>query len=469
MKTLMLFFLSLIFFIDNIAGQTTVTLYPLVSMYYTGYVTNTVGVKSKNDDIVKVGKEGVLQTHRGWFMFNLQSSGIPTNAIIDNIQLYAYTSTASASPHNIDVKKLSVNPITATASQIWDAIGNTSSSYYFFIAWTAMWNTGWHNIYLNDYAKNDFKNSISSGVWKIGFIETNEDNTRGIFKGYTGSSLKPYCKVTYHIPTFIICGRVYSESVCNNPIEGVKVNFSNNGGYTYTSSNGYYEKALPQGWSGTATPTYSGISFSPSQRSYSNLNSTQVDQNYYSSNSCTVSGYIKKPNGQPLSGIAVKFYSGTGSCISFQTTTNSSGYYSVSIKAGWTGYSKAVQSGYTFTPTSRSYTRITSNKSNQDFTRNSNKSSNFSIESPQDSLSIIQEDILIYPNPAHSKIYIDNKQENILNVNVFNISGKCLLKESSFDGFKLINLDISFLQNGLYIFEVHTLKNIIRKKVYIYN
>ena len=43
---------------------------------------------------------------------------------------------------------------------------------------------------------------------------------------------------------------------------------------------GYYSASVAEGWTGTVTPTLEGYTFAPSHRSYSNVSSDQIDQNY---------------------------------------------------------------------------------------------------------------------------------------------------------------------------------------------
>jgi hypothetical protein len=47
-----------------------------------------------------------------------------------------------------------------------------------------------------------------------------------------------------------------------------------------TDGNGYYSSTISYGWSGTVTPTKTGYSFTPASRSYSNVTSNQLDQDY---------------------------------------------------------------------------------------------------------------------------------------------------------------------------------------------
>ena len=63
-------------------------------------------------------------------------------------------------------------------------------------------------------------------------------------------------------------------------INGVTLSFSNNVGSTITESSGYYIRGIPNGWSGTATPSKGGYSFDPKSRSYNNVTSNLSNQNF---------------------------------------------------------------------------------------------------------------------------------------------------------------------------------------------
>ncbi len=79
-------------------------------------------------------------------------------------------------------------------------------------------------------------------------------------------------------PTPVISGRVRTNS--GTGIGGVSLTFSNGGGSTITDSSGFYTKRVPDGWSGTVTPSKSGYAFIPPQRSYLDVISNIPDQDY---------------------------------------------------------------------------------------------------------------------------------------------------------------------------------------------
>lgn len=63
-------------------------------------------------------------------------------------------------------------------------------------------------------------------------------------------------------------------------IEGVVIEFTNRGGIAATGQNGFYTQVVSQGWSGKASVSKAGYTFSPTERSYSNVNSDNINQDY---------------------------------------------------------------------------------------------------------------------------------------------------------------------------------------------
>jgi len=130
-----------------------------------------------------------------------------------------------------------------------------------------------------------------------------------------------------------------------------------------TNSNGYYSGTVSYGWSGTITPSKSGYSFTPESKTYSNVTSNQSNQNYTGSQGTrTISGYVKTSGGSAISGVTMTDWPGT------DPTTDSSGYYSGTVSYGWSGTITPSKSGYSFSPASKTYSNVTSNQSNQNYT-----------------------------------------------------------------------------------------------------
>ena len=143
------------------------------------------------------------------------------------------------------------------------------------------------------------------------------------------------------------------------------VSFAATGGVSCSSTNasGSYACTVPQGWSGTVTPSLSGYTFTPTSLSYSNVTANQTAQNYTAAAPPTyqVSGTVTL-NGAALSGVSFAATGGV-SC----SATNASGSYACTVPQGWSGTVTPSLSGYTFTPTSLSYSNVTANQTAQNY------------------------------------------------------------------------------------------------------
>ena len=67
------------------------------------------------------------------------------------------------------------------------------------------------------------------------------------------------------------------------------------GGSTTTDGTGKYIFPVPAGWSGTVTPSKAGYTFSPVNRSYSNVTADQLGKNYTGSSFYSISGNTVEP------------------------------------------------------------------------------------------------------------------------------------------------------------------------------
>lgn len=112
-----------------------------------------------------------------------------------------------------------------------------------------------------------------------------------------------------------------------------------------SDQNGDYAAPVYYGWSGTVSPTMEGLSFTPPNRSYANLNSDQVDQDYQASAAeHTVEGTITlSGSGTGLAGVSISGSPGP-------VITDSQGDYSFSLAHGTDLTITPVLDGYTFDP-----------------------------------------------------------------------------------------------------------------------
>lgn len=130
-----------------------------------------------------------------------------------------------------------------------------------------------------------------------------------------------------------------------------------------TDAYGNYRAYVGNGWSGTATPTLAGYTFSPASTTYSDVTSRRTtDYTAALLNTYTISGTVT--DGQnPVTGVTVTF-----SQNGHTETVNGAGYYSYTVGHGTTTTVTPSKDGCMFTPSEYSYTGITEDKTGGDFT-----------------------------------------------------------------------------------------------------
>ena len=163
--------------------------------------------------------------------------------------------------------------------------------------------------------------------------------------------------------TYAISGYVRTSSGAG--INGVTVTFNNGGGAATTDALGFYTCTVSYGWSGSATPSLSGYTFTPGFLLYINVTTNKSSQNYIGRPPADpmISGYVRTSGGSSMNGVTVAFSGGGGTA-----TTSSSGYYSRTVSYGWSGSATPSLSGFTFSPASLSYMNVATSLSNQNFT-----------------------------------------------------------------------------------------------------
>ncbi len=97
---------------------------------------------------------------------------------------------------------------------------------------------------------------------------------------------------TAALQTVTIAGKVTSGG---SGLTGVTIILSNSGGTTATNANGNYTGIVSYGWTGTATPSKPGYTFTPGNRSYSNVTVNQTNQDFLGNPVSTLT--LTSPNG----------------------------------------------------------------------------------------------------------------------------------------------------------------------------
>ncbi len=141
---------------------------------------------------------------------------------------------------------------------------------------------------------------------------------------------------------------------------GVTLSYTDGTAKTVTSdSSGNYSLNVASNWSGTITPSLPGYTFTPSNRSYTNLLANQTAQDFAATAIIyTISGNVG------VGGATLSYTDGTPKT----TIANENGDYSFTVSYNWSGTVTPSKSGYVFNPSSKSYSFTTADKPAQNYT-----------------------------------------------------------------------------------------------------
>lgn len=90
----------------------------------------------------------------------------------------------------------------------------------------------------------------------------------------------------------VILGKIIDKDGMG--MAGLTIAFSGEGGSVITDENGNYSQAVPYGWTGIATPTKTGATFDPPNRSYTTLMTGQGKQDYAATAACPRLGDVNE-------------------------------------------------------------------------------------------------------------------------------------------------------------------------------
>jgi len=123
-----------------------------------------------------------------------------------------------------------------------------------------------------------------------------------------------------------------------------------------SNTDGSYTDTVDYGWSGTVKPIKEGYTFEPATRSYDHVIADETNQGYTANPiTFTISGRTGLA-GVVLQGLPNDPVSGSG------------GVYNATVPYGWDGTVTPTKEGYKFEPASRTYSKVTSDRENQDYT-----------------------------------------------------------------------------------------------------
>ena len=146
--------------------------------------------------------------------------------------------------------------------------------------------------------------------------------------------------------TFTISGSAGTAGVVMSGLPGNPV----------TGTGGTYSATVDYGWSGTITPTKEGYTFKPANRIYDLVTGDQMNQNYTGTLiTFTVSGTAG------VGGVVMNGLPGN-------PVTATDGRYTATVNYGFSGTATPTKEGYTFEPSDRQYSDVTSGQTNQNYT-----------------------------------------------------------------------------------------------------
>ncbi len=145
----------------------------------------------------------------------------------------------------------------------------------------------------------------------------------------------------------------------NAGVASAVLSYVNGSAKTVTADGtGAYKITIPYNWSGTITPSKTGYLFSPKSATFTNATAAQIIQNFAAIPAYTISGNAG------LAGATLSYTDGTPKTV----ISDSSGNYSIAVPAGWSGTVTPSSTGYTFSPTSRTYSNLSANQTAQNYT-----------------------------------------------------------------------------------------------------
>lgn len=170
--------------------QTVITCYPPTQEYATGYTDGT----TKTSGVMQTQSDGGEQ---GWMKFDVSS--IPDNATIDAITLYFYVTNANG-PWVRLTSAGELDPVTASASDLYSAITNDSPNYYTSDHMSSFSANSWKSITMSSSAITNLQtNGLTNNYFTLGFHEYETGDYHLYAAGYDDAN-KPYLQVTCTVP-----------------------------------------------------------------------------------------------------------------------------------------------------------------------------------------------------------------------------------------------------------------------------
>jgi hypothetical protein len=166
------------------------TVYPQNVNYWTG---TTDGATKTQTSLVNG-----FNIEDGWMVFDVSS--IPAGATINSVTFNGYVN-ATSWPY-WSVTPLALNPVTASASDIYAAIaaGETQTNAYSFNNESSSFTTGWKAYPLGGTVNADLGAALVNGWFAVGIAS--RDNSSSYYINFDGwnETNKPYLQIDYTVP-----------------------------------------------------------------------------------------------------------------------------------------------------------------------------------------------------------------------------------------------------------------------------
>jgi len=201
----------------------------------------------------------------------------------------------------------------------------------------------------------------------------------------------------------------YINDINGNPISGIEVRFSNQGGSSYSNNNGFYSHEVFHNWSGEVTLHGKGYKFTPLIKIYKNVSEHYSDQSYQGSK-LSISGFCYNENNSPLSNVKLQMFPS-----SITINSDNTGFFSFDADYNWNGKVVPYKAGYIFEPEFINYNNIIISYGNQNFIGTSKTIKISGIVLDNNNQSIENVDIKVINNNNNVKTNADGIYEVIIN------------------------------------------------------
>lgn len=179
--------------------------------------------------------------------------------------------------------------------------------------------------------------------------------------GYTFSPVKrTYTNVTANLSKQNYTATPITYSISGNAgVGGAQLSYTDGVLKSVTSdAQGAYSFQVSYNWSGTVTPAKTGYTFSPVNKSYTNVKANKTAQNYVATAiTYTISGNAG------VNGALLRYTDGSTKVI----TADVNGDYTIAVSYNWSGTVTPSKAGYIFTPPSSSYANVLANQTGQNY------------------------------------------------------------------------------------------------------